>query len=177
MRLLGSRGAVRSARHGREGDALVRKLSFLNRSVRGRLTSVVVGCVAVTAALIPAASPASASPVTLGVNVPAEEWIYNVPVNQTVATFAGPNLASADYTATINWGDGTNTYGTVSGSGGNYSVAGTHTYISAPAYLTLSVSITDTQGDSGGGSATAIIDTDDNGTLIPATITPIVNVP
>src|SRR6202011_3368940 len=47
-----------------------------------------------------------------------------------VATFAdtsGSHVAS-DYTATINWGDGTTTPGTVSGSGQSFSVTGSHTY-------------------------------------------------
>src|SRR5262249_39222690 len=47
-----------------------------------------------------------------------------------VATFAdttGSHVAS-DYTATIDWGDGATTGGTVSGSGQSFTVTGGHTY-------------------------------------------------
>ncbi|HUI26664.1 MAG TPA: hypothetical protein VL403_11320, partial [Candidatus Kryptonia bacterium] len=49
----------------------------------------------------------------------------------TVATFAdNAGLASTDYTATIDWGDGTTTAGVVSGTGGSFTVtsAVSHTY-------------------------------------------------
>ncbi len=49
----------------------------------------------------------------------------------TVATFAdNAGLASTDYTATIDWGDGTTTAGVVSGSGASFTVtsASAHTY-------------------------------------------------
>src|SRR4029077_5455125 len=48
-----------------------------------------------------------------------------------VATFAdNAGLTSADYTATIDWGDGTTTAGVVSGSGPSFTVASavSHTY-------------------------------------------------
>ena len=44
-------------------------------------------------------------------------------------TQSSGNLASG-YAATINWGDGEISYGTVSGSAGSYTVNGTHTYLS-----------------------------------------------
>src|SRR5205814_10462078 len=49
--------------------------------------------------------------------------------NAVVATFDDINTANvaADFTATIDWGDGTTSAGSVSGSGGTFSVAGTHT--------------------------------------------------
>src|ERR1700722_15671393 len=49
----------------------------------------------------------------------------------TVATFAdNAGLPSSDYTATIDWGDGTTTTGVVSGSAGSFTVASavSHTY-------------------------------------------------
>ena len=49
----------------------------------------------------------------------------------TVATFtdANPNATASDFTATIDWGDGTSTSGTVvAQSGGSFAVDGTHTY-------------------------------------------------
>jgi hypothetical protein len=53
--------------------------------------------------------------------------------NVTVATFADSytgNLAS-DFAATVNWGDGTTTSGTVSDGNGTFTVTGTHTYAAA----------------------------------------------
>jgi hypothetical protein len=49
----------------------------------------------------------------------------------TVANFTDANSttsSTADFTATIEWGDGSSSPGTVSGSGGSYSVSGSHTY-------------------------------------------------
>jgi PKD repeat protein len=62
-----------------------------------------------------------------------------------VATFTDPDTAAppSEYSASINWGDGTTSAGTVSGSGGNFSVAGTHTYAEEGSH-TISVTITDT---------------------------------
>jgi hypothetical protein len=48
----------------------------------------------------------------------------------TVATFtdANPFASLSDYTATIDWGDGTSSSGTVGGASGSNTVSGTHTY-------------------------------------------------
>ncbi len=58
--------------------------------------------------------------------------------NGTVATFteAVPDTVASDYTATIDWGDGTSTTaGTISAaSGGGFAVSGSHTYASGGAY-------------------------------------------
>jgi hypothetical protein len=64
--------------------------------------------------------------------------------NVTVATFTDPNGDfTGDYAATINWGDGNQTTGTISGpSGGVYTVTGTHTYTEEGSY-TLSTTIVD----------------------------------
>ena len=62
-----------------------------------------------------------------------------------VATFtdANPNATASNFTATINWGDGTSTNGTVvAQSGGGFAVDGTHTYADEGKY-TVGVSITD----------------------------------
>src|SRR6266571_2400197 len=50
--------------------------------------------------------------------------------NVTVATFTDSNTSNVagDFTATIDWGDGATTAGTVSGSNGSFSVSGSHTY-------------------------------------------------
>jgi len=63
----------------------------------------------------------------------------------TVATFIDPSTSdtSAQFTATINWGDGSSSAGTVTGSGGAFSVAGSHTFTSEGG-STVTVQVTDT---------------------------------
>jgi hypothetical protein len=66
------------------------------------------------------------------------------PVNATeaaafsgqVATFTDPDTSATagEYAATIEWGDGTSTEGTVSGSGGSFAVDGEHTYADEGSY-------------------------------------------
>ena len=50
--------------------------------------------------------------------------------NTTVATFTDSNTSdtASAFTALINWGDGTTTAGTVSGTNGSFAVSGGHTY-------------------------------------------------
>jgi hypothetical protein len=51
--------------------------------------------------------------------------------NLTVASFQDSNTSvqASQFTATITWGDGTQSNGTVSGSNGTFTVQGTHTYV------------------------------------------------
>ena len=72
-----------------------------------------------------------------------------ISLTKAVATFtdADPGGIASDYTATIAWGDGTTSAGTISG---HFTVTGTHTYASTGT-RTISVTIT----DAGGASATA----------------------
>ena len=76
-------------------------------------------------------------------------------VGGTVATFADPDptTTSTDYTATVNWGDGTSSAGTISGSGGNFTVTGGHTYGVAGAFP-ISVSIRYSSGPAGAAAVT-----------------------
>jgi len=71
--------------------------------------------------------------------------------NQTVATFTDSDTAylASQFTATINWGDGNTSAGTVSGSGGSYTVAGAHTYAAIGTYGPVVVNITDPIGATG----------------------------
>ncbi|MCW3477889.1 alkaline phosphatase family protein [Limobrevibacterium gyesilva] len=64
--------------------------------------------------------------------------------NVTVATFTNSDTANpaGDFTASVTWGDGTTSAGTVSGSNGTYSVAGSHTY-AVSGTDTVAVSLTD----------------------------------
>src|SRR5262249_40759520 len=61
-----------------------------------------------------------------------------------VATVTDSNLAatSGEFTATINWGDGTSSSGTISGSNGAFSITGSHAYADEGSY-TLDVKIAD----------------------------------
>jgi uncharacterized repeat protein (TIGR01451 family) len=77
----------------------------------------------------------------------------------TVATFTDTFTAntSDDFAASVDWGDGTTTIGTVSGSNGSFTVAGTHTYANAGIF-----SMQVTLRDSGPGSAQATADSTAN---------------
>ena len=58
------------------------------------------------------------------------------PFTGTVATFsdADPNGIVSDYTATIDWGDGVTSEGSVTAFGGGFAVNGTHTYAALGPY-------------------------------------------
>ncbi|MGH7137499.1 MAG: TIGR03118 family protein, partial [Pirellulales bacterium] len=75
----------------------------------------------------------------------------------SVATFSDDNLSgtAADFTATIDWGDGTVSGGTVSGAGG-FTVGGTHTYTVGGTY-TATVTIDDVGGSSAVAKSQALI--------------------
>jgi sugar lactone lactonase YvrE len=62
-----------------------------------------------------------------GINITATE---GAPFTGTVATFTDTNTAAAagDFTATIRWGDGSSSAGTITGSAGSFTVQGSHTY-------------------------------------------------
>ena len=67
-----------------------------------------------------------------------------VPFTGAVATFTSANSANvaADFTVTINWGDGTTTPATITGSAGSFTVTGTHTFATAGPF-TATVIISD----------------------------------
>ncbi len=68
----------------------------------------------------------------------------------TFADAASPSGTLSDFSASINWGDGASTVGTIAGAAGSYAVSGSHTYAS-----TGSFTITTTITDVGGKMATA----------------------
>jgi hypothetical protein len=71
-----------------------------------------------------------------------------------VATFtdAYTGNAPSDFAATIDWGDGTTSAGTVTGGGGTFNVSGTHTYAAAGTFT-----VTVTLADDAPGTATATV--------------------
>src|SRR5262245_11394796 len=76
----------------------------------------------------------------------------------TVATFGDTNPAAspADFTATIDWGDGTSDAGTVSGSlGGPFSISGSHIYAEDGSYTT-SVMLTENPPGTASAVATGV---------------------
>ncbi len=78
----------------------------------------------------------------------------------TVTTFtdANPESAASDFTATIDWGDGTaTTAGTIgSAAGGGFTVTGSHTYAAGGAYAT-SITIKDVGGTTATATSTATV--------------------
>jgi hypothetical protein len=76
----------------------------------------------------------------------------------TVATFtdANPNATVSDFAATINWGDGTSTAGTVVAQNGSFAVEGAHTYAHDGQY-TVGVSVNDVGGSAATTTSTATI--------------------
>ena len=90
------------------------------------------------------------------------------PQTITVATFtdANPNATASDFTATINWGDGTSTSGTVvAQNGGGFAVEGSHVYavdgrlqLGHPVPLfEIDVAIHDIGGSNASASSTATV--------------------
>jgi hypothetical protein len=70
---------------------------------------------------------------------------------------ANPGGSANDFTAQINWGDGSTTAGTVSAAaGGGFDISGSHTYASAGSY-TLTTSIADLGGATTTATSTAQI--------------------
>ena len=92
--------------------------------------------------------------------------------NVTVATFSDSNTQNlpSDFSASIDWGDGTVTQGTVSGATGSFSILGSHTYTAA-GDNTVSVSFADDAPDAASGSilATAVSGFGGKVTLSPVT--------
>jgi hypothetical protein len=81
----------------------------------------------------------SGTPVTIPPQVAGKTF------NATVATFTDSDTTLADFSATINWGNGT-TSGAIGGSGGSFTVTGTNDYASIGTYGPVVVTITDSLG-------------------------------
>jgi hypothetical protein len=100
-------------------------------------------------------------PTGLHTTLPFSVPVADAPINLSCATpnvslqaFNGivanlhdgdPAAPLSDFTATIDWGDSSNSAGTVAGSGGNYTVAGSHTY-SSTGFYNVNVHVDDVGG-------------------------------
>ena len=76
-----------------------------------------------------------------------------------VASLSDDNTGAptSDFTATIDWGDGSPTSsGTVAGSGGSYSITGSHTY-SSTGYYNVTTTVTDDGGSHSTTSACKVL--------------------
>ena len=93
-----------------------------------------------------------------GVNVSATEGITTGPVEVASFTDANPNAPLSDFTATINWGDGTAaTAGTIVAlAGGGFAVDGTHTY-AEEGTDPISVTVNDVGGSTASTTSTAAV--------------------
>jgi len=78
--------------------------------------------------------------------------------NGAVATFTDANAGApaSDFTATIDWGDATSSAGTISGSGGSYTVSGSHTY-TGTGFFIVKVHIVDDGGSTADATTTILI--------------------
>src|SRR5262249_5478816 len=76
----------------------------------------------------------------------------------TVGSFtdADPNPTLSDFSATINWGDGTITTGTIAANGNSFTVAGTHAYASEGSF-TVTLTIKDVGGSQATATSTATV--------------------
>ena len=104
----------------------------------------------------------------------------SAPFNGTVATFSDANtaLTAASFTATIAWGDGTTTAGTITGSSGSFTVTGQHTYADEGSF-TDTVTVTELAGGgaTASGSGTATVTEADVLSGTPRVFTALANVP
>ena len=120
---------------------------IVTTTVIDALTSFTLGTTTSTATV--ADAPITAAGTTLS-------GVEESPVTSVVANFHDTNLlgSASNFTATIDWGDGTPaTAGTIGGAGGNYTVTGTHTYATAVPSGTYTITV-HILGD-GGATATA----------------------
>jgi hypothetical protein len=91
-----------------------------------------------------------------------------------VATFTDPDTTAVptDYTASIDWGDGATTSGTISGGSGSFTVSANHTYVEDGTF-TATVTVTDADNPGNTGKATSTATIADAG-LSPSCATPTV---
>ena len=113
-------------------------------------------------------SPSGATSFISAAGVAPLSGQVSAPVSGTVATFTDPDSsdAASDFSATINWGDGASSAGTISGGNGAFAVAGSHTY-AAPGAYTITVGISRI----GSGSSTTTVNDSASITSAPSPVT------
>ncbi len=143
--------------------------------VSGRAAAIALGLVLVAAVGIPGV--AEATPSSLEVTATPFTAYSTVAFTGQVASFSEGTSGNpvADYTAVVNWGDGTSDHGTVTQPGGPgtaYEVSDGHTYAS-PGDYTVSIDVTDIAASSGYDSQSVSETVDVTGppvSITPATI-------
>jgi hypothetical protein len=101
------------------------------------------------------ASISEADSLTLtGTTITATEGLS---FDQTVANFSDANTTNTanDFTATIDWGNGSSSFGIISGSNGVFTVAGSHTYAEEADYA-IKITVTEEGLGSGNGTDNSI---------------------
>jgi PKD domain len=93
---------------------------------------------------LPFSVPVADAPLTLSCATPS---VSLQAFDGTVADLADGDPAAplSDFTATIDWGDGATSAGAVTGGGGSYTVAGSHTYATT-GYFDVGVTVDDVGG-------------------------------
>jgi hypothetical protein len=100
-----------------------------------------------------ATNTATVSEADLSVTAKAISLSENSVFSGTAATFTDPGTdTSGEFTASINWGDGSTSVGTVTGSGGTFTVSGSHTYVNNDGLFSTTVSVTEPGIPAGSGS-------------------------
>ena len=131
-----------------------------------RRPALACGAALALAPLVSAHAAAGTVPVTISIADQLRASATNISTSKggaisgPIATFTDTDVSApaTDFTATIMWGDGINSGGTVAGSAGHFSVTGTHAYAKEGSYL-LGMLVLNTPG---GSHATA------NGTVLIA---------
>ncbi len=108
----------------------------------------------------------------LSVTLDSPSFIEGIGFSGEVATFTDSNTsdAASDFTASIDWGDGVTSDGSVSGSNGSFSVSGTHTYADEAGNGPISVTVSGPDSSSDSATASAAPDVADQapGVSVPA---------
>jgi hypothetical protein len=94
-----------------------------------------------------------------------------VSASRTLATFedADPRGAAGDYSATITWGDGQSSTGSIVADGGGFDVVGTHQYNEEANNLPISVTIQDAGGTTSTAAGSASIGLSTKGVSLTVT--------
>lgn len=131
-----------------QGDHMLDSAVFLDNLTTTNVPDPAVNCASGAHLVTAAPIPITGSPIA----VPATE---GAPFSAPVATFtqAGASATASSYTASINWGDGTTSAGTVSGASGSFSVSGTHTYLEEGPYQ-VTTTVTDVTNPANTATAT-----------------------